>query len=127
MSDPINPPHYIRGGIELGDVFEAWELGYWDGCAAKYIFRAKYKGQRLQDIEKAIRCLQKEAARLQKAQAAALAPLKLGIAEIKANLREMDRQGAMAGGVLGGGALHTGTDLCPSCKGGGPCQVERVR
>lgn len=65
-ADPINPDHYKRNGIELGDVFEAWEMGYWDGCAAKYLFRAKYKGKRLEDLRKARRCLEKEIARLER-------------------------------------------------------------
>lgn len=65
-SDPINPDHYNRNGIELGDVFDAWELGYWDGSAAKYLFRAKFKGRRLEDLRKAARCIEKEIARLER-------------------------------------------------------------
>lgn len=74
MNDPIDPEHYRRNGIELGDVFEAWQLGYWDGCAAKYIFRARYKGNRLQDLEKARRCLDKEIARLKRDEKQPIAP-----------------------------------------------------
>ena len=53
-SDPVNHPiHYTQGGIEVIDAIEAWELGFDDGNAVKYLARAKYKGHRLGDLKKA--------------------------------------------------------------------------
>ena len=69
MSDAVhNPSHYERGGMRCDEVLAAMltpeqELGYWYGCAIKYIWRWPDKhddlvGQ-LRDIEKAIECLQR--------------------------------------------------------------------
>ncbi len=54
MSDMVNrPPHYNRGGIEVIDIIEAFDLGYLDGNAVKYILRHKFKDCSLQDLKKA--------------------------------------------------------------------------
>ena len=53
--DPVNPSHYRRGGFELIDVLEAWDL-HKDGRlmqAAQYLFRAPFKEDARQDVEKA--------------------------------------------------------------------------
>lgn len=49
-----HPDHYTAGGIECIDYIEAKDLGYHLGNAVKYISRAGLKGNKLQDIEKAI-------------------------------------------------------------------------
>lgn len=49
-----HPPHY--GGdttYEAIKVIEAWQLGFHDGNAVKYICRAAHKGNQKQDLEKA--------------------------------------------------------------------------
>lgn len=53
--DPVNhPTHYTFGGIETIQYIEAKELDYHLGNAVKYISRAKFKDNALQDIEKAV-------------------------------------------------------------------------
>ena len=65
MSDNVNhPAHYETGGIECIDAMVASQ-GYEcvrDYClcnAFKYIWRCQHKGSRVEDIEKAIRYLNK--------------------------------------------------------------------
>ena len=61
MHDPVNhPAHYKYGGIETIDFIEAKELGYNLGNVVKYITRADHKGNRKQDLEKAMWYLQRE-------------------------------------------------------------------
>jgi hypothetical protein len=61
MHDPVNQPaHYKYGGIETIDFIEAKELGYNLGNVVKYITRADHKGNREQDLEKAIWYLKRE-------------------------------------------------------------------
>lgn len=53
--DPVNrPAHYQGKGLEAIQVIEDWELGYHLGNAVKYILRAGRKGDRKQDLEKAL-------------------------------------------------------------------------
>lgn len=61
MHDPVNhPAHYKVGGIETIDFIEAKRLNYNMGNAVKYITRADHKGNRKQDLEKAIWYLRRE-------------------------------------------------------------------
>ena len=63
-SDPVNhPAHYKTGGIETIDFIEAKEFNYNMGNAVKYISRAEYKGNKQQDLEKAIWYLNRELAK----------------------------------------------------------------
>ena len=48
-----NPAHYTAGGIETIDFIEAKKLGYNLGNVVKYITRADYKGNKLEDLRKA--------------------------------------------------------------------------
>lgn len=60
-ADPVNhPAHYKYGGIETIDFIEAKKLNYNMGNAVKYITRADHKGNRKQDLEKAIWYLKRE-------------------------------------------------------------------
>lgn len=60
-ADPVNhPTHYKVGGIETIDFIEAKQLNYNLGNAVKYITRADHKGNRKQDLEKAIWYLNRE-------------------------------------------------------------------
>lgn len=67
--DMVNsPPHYTYvDGIECIDFIE--HMPYLRGAAGKYIFRAGRKGDEIEDLEKAIWCLQREVRRLRKEQA----------------------------------------------------------
>lgn len=47
------PSHYNRGGIELLDISNAWDLGRFEFNVIKYTLRAKYKGTELKDLQKA--------------------------------------------------------------------------
>ena len=52
--DVVNhPEHYKVGGVETIDFIEAKKLDYNLGNAVKYISRADYKGNRIQDLQKA--------------------------------------------------------------------------
>lgn len=60
-ADPVNhPAHYKAGGIETIDFIEAKKLGYNLGNVVKYITRADLKGNRKQDLEKALWYLKRE-------------------------------------------------------------------
>lgn len=60
-ADPVNhPAHYKVGGIETIDFIEAKKLGYNLGNAVKYITRADHKGNRKQDLEKALWYIKRE-------------------------------------------------------------------
>jgi len=53
MADKINhPPHYNYGKYEHIEVVENWKLGYHLGNATKYVMRAAYKGDTLDDLKK---------------------------------------------------------------------------
>ena len=59
--DSVNhPAHYTAGGIETIDFIEAKRLNYNMGNAVKYITRADHKGNRKQDLEKALWYIQRE-------------------------------------------------------------------
>jgi len=60
-SDPVkHPAHYKAGGIETIDFIEAKGLNYRLGNVVKYITRADHKGNRKQDLEKAMWYLKRE-------------------------------------------------------------------
>ena len=60
-ADPVNhPAHYKAGGIETIDFIEAKQLNYNLGNVVKYITRADFKGNREQDLEKALWYLKRE-------------------------------------------------------------------
>lgn len=65
--DAVNhPSHYTYGTIETIDVIEDWNLGYCLGNAVKYISRCEHKGNKKQDLEKAIWYIQREISRIEK-------------------------------------------------------------
>ena len=52
--DAVNhPPHYTRGKIEVIDFIEDQQLPYHLGNVIKYVARAGYKGNKLEDLKKA--------------------------------------------------------------------------
>ena len=60
-ADPVNhPPHYKSGGIETIDFIESKGLNYRLGNVVKYITRADHKGNRQEDLKKALWYLQRE-------------------------------------------------------------------
>ncbi|MFC3693380.1 DUF3310 domain-containing protein [Chenggangzhangella methanolivorans] len=58
MNSAVNSPsHYRRGGFELAQVIDAFELDRWETQAAQYLFRAKHKdggAHEAQDLAKTI-------------------------------------------------------------------------
>jgi hypothetical protein len=55
-----HPDHYQGNKFEVIDVIEDYDLGFSLGNAIKYILRADKKGNRKQDLEKAIWYIQRE-------------------------------------------------------------------
>jgi hypothetical protein len=55
-----NPPHYKSGGIDTIDFIESKGLNYRLGNVVKYITRADHKGNRMEDLKKALWYLQRE-------------------------------------------------------------------
>lgn len=54
QEDVINhPSHYTRGKIEVIDFIEDQQLPYHLGNVIKYVARAGYKGDKLEDLKKA--------------------------------------------------------------------------
>ena len=61
QDDPVNhPSHYTVGGIETIDFIEAKGLNYNLGNVVKYITRSDYKGNKHQDLQKALWYLNRE-------------------------------------------------------------------
>jgi prolyl-tRNA editing enzyme YbaK/EbsC (Cys-tRNA(Pro) deacylase) len=65
--DNVNhPAHYKTGGIETIDFIEAKSLSYNLGNVVKYITRADYKGNKIEDLKKAQWYLNREVSNLEK-------------------------------------------------------------
>ena len=61
-----HPNHYNVGGIEVIDFIESWNLDFSLGNAIKYIARAPYKNDELEDLKKARWYIDREIERLEK-------------------------------------------------------------
>lgn len=48
-----SPPHYTRGQIEVWDFIADQQLDYFTGNVVKYVCRAGFKGEKLEDLRKA--------------------------------------------------------------------------
>ena len=59
-----HPNHYNKGEIEVIDVIYDWDLNFALGSAIKYIARCELKGDKKQDLEKAIEYLKMEIDRI---------------------------------------------------------------
>jgi hypothetical protein len=53
MSNVSHPEHYNKGTIEAINLIEDWDLNFSVGNVIKYMLRAPYKGEEVQDLEKA--------------------------------------------------------------------------
>ena len=61
MSDLVNhPSHYIGRKFESIDIIEDFNLNFCLGNAIKYILRCQKKGNKKQDLEKAIWYIKRE-------------------------------------------------------------------
>lgn len=53
-NDPVNhPSHYTQGGIEPHAFIDSWNMDFDTGNVVKYVTRAKYKNNELEDLRKA--------------------------------------------------------------------------
>ena len=59
-SQSYGPQYYKRGNIEVWDFIKDQDLNYFLGNAIKYICRAGYKDDPIQDLKKAIHYLTNE-------------------------------------------------------------------
>lgn len=67
VKETVNHPnHYNVGGIEVIDFIESWNLGFSLGNAIKYIARAPYKNNELEDLKKAKWYISREIEKLEK-------------------------------------------------------------
>lgn len=53
MNSNVNHPNHYNEGIEAIEVIESWDLNFHVGNVIKYMLRAPYKGEHIQDLEKA--------------------------------------------------------------------------
>jgi hypothetical protein len=66
MEDTIaHPKHYERLNPEPIDIIEAWNMDFHLGCALKYICRAGYKDDAIQDLKKAVWYINRKIQRLE--------------------------------------------------------------
>ena len=60
MKERVNHPnHYNQGKIEVIDFIEDWKLNFSAGNVIKYVVRAPYKEEKLEDLKKAMWYLQR--------------------------------------------------------------------
>ena len=67
MTEKVNhPSHYTQSKYEAIDVIEdwGWGEGFNLGNAIKYIARAEHKGNKVEDLRKAIWCIERELERI---------------------------------------------------------------
>ena len=60
MSQVNHPKHYNTGTYEVIDVIEDWQLNFNLGNAIKYMARCNHKGNKVQDLEKALWYINRE-------------------------------------------------------------------
>ena len=64
MDEQVNHPSHYNQGIEPIDIIESWGLNFSLGNAIKYILRSQYKGNQIEDLEKARWYIDREINRL---------------------------------------------------------------
>ena len=69
--DMVNhPPHYTRGNIEVIDFIEDQQFDCHIGTAIRYLCRAGYKWNEIEDLEKAIWYINRKIQKLKKQESA---------------------------------------------------------
>ena len=56
----VHPPHYTFSKYEVKDIIREWGMNFALGSAIKYVARCEHKGNKRQDLEKAIFFIQDE-------------------------------------------------------------------
>ena len=54
MDNVVHPDHYNQGKYEVIDVINDWKLNFNLGNVVKYVARADYKNNDIEDLEKAM-------------------------------------------------------------------------
>ena len=62
--EKVNHPEHYNQGIETIDIIESWGLNFSLGNVIKYTLRSPYKGNEIEDLEKARWYLDREIERL---------------------------------------------------------------
>ena len=60
MDNVNNPKHYNVGDIEVIDFIDSWNLNFNLGNVIKYVTRCNYKGNKIEDLQKAIFYIERE-------------------------------------------------------------------
>lgn len=60
MDNVNNPKHYNMGDIEVIDFIDSWGLNFNLGNVIKYVTRCDYKGNKIEDLRKAIFYIERE-------------------------------------------------------------------
>lgn len=58
--EKVNHPEHYNKGIECIDYIESHNMNFNQGNAVKYITRCEYKGNKIEDLKKAIWYIQRE-------------------------------------------------------------------
>ena len=61
----VNHPSHYNKGIETIDYIDSWEMNFNTGNVIKYVTRAGYKNNQLEDLKKAMWYLQREIDRVE--------------------------------------------------------------
>ena len=60
MDNVNSPNHYNIGDIEVIDFIDSWGLNFNLGNVIKYVARSDYKGNKIEDLQKAIYYIERE-------------------------------------------------------------------
>lgn len=60
MENVNSPNHYNVGDIEVIDFIDSWGLNFNLGNVIKYVTRSDYKGNKIEDLQKAIYYIERE-------------------------------------------------------------------
>ena len=60
MDNVNSPNHYNVGDIEVIDFIDSWGLNFNLGNVIKYVARSDYKGNKIEDLQKAIYYIERE-------------------------------------------------------------------
>lgn len=60
MENVNSPNHYNVGDIEVIDFIDSWGLNFNLGNVIKYVSRSDYKGNKIEDLQKAIYYIERE-------------------------------------------------------------------
>lgn len=60
MDNVNSPNHYNVGDIEVIDFIDSWGLNFNLGNVIKYVTRSDYKGNKIEDLQKAIYYIERE-------------------------------------------------------------------